>query len=483
MNLDFEYILSVESIKEKHSHIICKFCNKPLVNPVLCEDCYNFMCQICPSISSTLSANSKLTDITNRCCGNNTISYLNRADDGNSFNGKGFIAKILDNLEIYCAVNKVNGCKWIGKRSDYLDHYRECNQMYCECVYGCGQIVDTNDIYHLDSCEAFNKWSSVSSIKENDKKMATYMHYTKIKIQDMQNQIKMENTLTDHLNNKIKEIQNEIRNYDNQIQEIENKIGYHDNQFFAMQHQNHMKTIKAIYEGNIIADAEKPEIILAKIVLPDIDAIWSINIFFKSEQNTINKHNETYDDAMKKKRGQVAELMCSEYGLPFCDYVDANNNFNLSKAAFFLVGKQNGSIEYTRGCLNKKYSEILKEHQAQCDHNYQYITIHGYVHTNTKISDYKSLSQGTITSKYDASLSQYQNPTTFIITKGQPVDSRTMGISFVVPKIYGYFLDTNSSSIKSHELTANDLKNHSDKEIFFTKHENCNAIIVANQIG
>lgn len=124
MNYNFEYVLGIAEIKSNHSMVICKFCQMPVVRPVLCTNCYDFMCQICP-----------ITHSSNRCCGTDNIANLN--DTEFSFNGKGAIAKILEELEIYCAINKENGCQWIGKRRNYLDHHHHCIKNYkiCYTIY------------------------------------------------------------------------------------------------------------------------------------------------------------------------------------------------------------------------------------------------------------------------------------------------------------------------------------------------------------
>ncbi len=170
MNLNFEYILSVEFIKEKYPHIICKFCDRPLVNPIFCEICCDFICQTCPS-----------TNISKQCCTNEKDKNLN---DDMLFNGKGSIAKILEDLEISCTVNKVNGCKWIGKRFDYVQHYNNCNKNYQACIFGCGKIIHINDYDHYELCEKFIEWPNNDSV-ENDcefrKKCLTQIKYNRYK--------------------------------------------------------------------------------------------------------------------------------------------------------------------------------------------------------------------------------------------------------------------------------------------------------------
>lgn len=114
------------------------------------------MCQICPSLH-----------ISKRCCVSEKNTYLNV---------KGSIIKILEQLEIYCAVNKVNGCKWSGPRVEYFDHYNKCAKKYQPCIFGCGKIIHNNDIIHFDTCKHFNEWLDNGDIDDAEFKKKCLMH-------------------------------------------------------------------------------------------------------------------------------------------------------------------------------------------------------------------------------------------------------------------------------------------------------------------
>lgn len=62
--------MDIDSIRANYPMIICKFCQMPLVRPVLCTNCYDYMCQLCPSLYAS-----------NRCCETNCINNLNNTDN------------------------------------------------------------------------------------------------------------------------------------------------------------------------------------------------------------------------------------------------------------------------------------------------------------------------------------------------------------------------------------------------------------------
>jgi len=120
------------------------------------------------------------------CCGtkiliNNTNIFLN---------GKGIICNSLETLRIYCPINKMNGCEWIGLRMEIDKHVQKCQQSYCECIYGCGQIISINDTYHLDTCSAFATWiNNLTTNNSIDIKITAYIKHTSMKLDRIQNQI------------------------------------------------------------------------------------------------------------------------------------------------------------------------------------------------------------------------------------------------------------------------------------------------------
>ncbi len=115
MNLKFEYVKSLNTIRKKYPGIICKFCLMPFINPAVCSECLDMACEKC------------LTE--NLCCPSAQQILSNKSGTDEFFNGKGANGKILENLEVYCP-NKINGCRWLGKRSDYYAHY-----IKSECPY------------------------------------------------------------------------------------------------------------------------------------------------------------------------------------------------------------------------------------------------------------------------------------------------------------------------------------------------------------
>jgi hypothetical protein len=202
MNLNFEYTQTIDSIKEKFPHIVCKYCIKPLVNPYLCENCCDFMCEVCPS-----------TNITNRCCDIDKEKKTNNNDNINLLNGKGSIAKVLEELEIYCAVNKINGCQWIGKRSDYILHYNECIQEYDPCIFGCGKNICKDDINHYAICIFFNKWLDNDNINDLEfrKKCLIHIKYNRCMMNYIFDKIKKTFDSTElQINKKVDMSHNEI---------------------------------------------------------------------------------------------------------------------------------------------------------------------------------------------------------------------------------------------------------------------------------
>ncbi len=85
------------------------------------------------------------------CCESSEIIYLTNTND--SINEKTSIVQVLGQLKIYCPINKINSCQWIGIRADMKNHIIDCRKNYVDCIYGCNQIVNVNNFNHLDSCE------------------------------------------------------------------------------------------------------------------------------------------------------------------------------------------------------------------------------------------------------------------------------------------------------------------------------------------
>ncbi len=111
MTLFFQYVETISTIRLSHPYLLCKFCNDPLVKPCICTICDGLMCRICLS-----------TGVSNICC-NKKITDSNLIDIHHNIND------LLDNIQVYCHINKSNGCQWVGKRCDYENHYYDCIQL------------------------------------------------------------------------------------------------------------------------------------------------------------------------------------------------------------------------------------------------------------------------------------------------------------------------------------------------------------------
>jgi hypothetical protein len=198
MNFDLEYIQAIEKIKEKDQHIICKQCNKPLIKPVFCQNCCNFACQLCLSNAS--------------CCKTDKVIYLTDKNS-ESINGKGWIAELLEQLEIYCPINRMYGCEWTGKRADCLDHCNECIKKYQKCDFGCDTIIHCDDKKHYDECEKFNKWLDDDYINDSDLKNKC--------IKQIEYNINILGTETTNLKNQIRNMQ---KDYEKHIEILQQNI-------------------------------------------------------------------------------------------------------------------------------------------------------------------------------------------------------------------------------------------------------------------
>ncbi len=203
MNIDLKYTQSIKTIKEKYTNIICKQCDKPLIKPVFCENCCYFSCELC------------LTNAV--CCENGKVIYLNN----DSINGKGPIAKTLEELEIYCPVNRLCGCEWIGIRRDYFDHYNECHKKYQLCKFGCGIKFDVDNCEHYDVCEFADKWLTDNNNRYselNNLKRENKFRSIKEKIGTLQ----MNKTELDYIKNQIMTIQNILIEQKKEICDLKN---------------------------------------------------------------------------------------------------------------------------------------------------------------------------------------------------------------------------------------------------------------------
>jgi hypothetical protein len=262
MNIGLEYIQPVETIKEKHSHIICKQCNKPLIKPVFCENCCEFICQLC------------LTNGT--CCEFSKVIYLTDTNN-ESINGKGSIAKLLEQLEIYCPINKICGCDWIGVRRDYFDHCNKCDKKYQLCKFGCGTKFNIDNIGHYDICDFANKWFDITKSDRNDdlNRMTYKNRFTcgknklleesniKLKNQNEQLQITIKNLEVENSNNmlmgkndakKINELSNDnldlhniIDNYKKELETMIHNLDMSNEKLYALNKiSNGITIIKSI---------------------------------------------------------------------------------------------------------------------------------------------------------------------------------------------------------------------------------------------
>lgn len=132
MNLEFYYVSNINKIRKEYSLVICKLCDKPLVKPVQCSFCREIFCHKC----------YHKTYIS--CCTDGRLIDPN----GNSdilFNGQGNIEKKLGELDVYCAENRFLGCKWQGKRKNYIEHYQKCSAEYLKCYYTPETLINSEN--------------------------------------------------------------------------------------------------------------------------------------------------------------------------------------------------------------------------------------------------------------------------------------------------------------------------------------------------
>ncbi len=259
MNLNFDYI---DTIRKNYRMLICKFCNMPLVRPMMCTKCSHFMCQVCP-----------LNGTSNRCCDTSDIVNLNEGDD--SFNGNGAIASTLGQFEILCAVNNRNGCKWIGTRAEYLGHYYQCLKNYNLCAFGCGLIVNNDDVQHLNTCEYYDNWNKSQHSNFNGannslcqlKSVQLENHILKAELQQVKN-----NNLSVCFSGIIEASDDKYCTYEKNIRYCSSSSIDDDNNY-----------------------------ILVELTLPDEDAKWmiSIHMSWKSCIPGLSDHNQAIDQAIK----------------------------------------------------------------------------------------------------------------------------------------------------------------------------------------
>jgi hypothetical protein len=210
MNVELEYVQPIETIKEKHPHIICKQCDKPLIRPIFCENCCDFVCQSC--LTNAL------------CCEFSKVIFLSDTNN-ESINGKGSIAKLLEQLEIYCPINRTNGCEWIGMRKEYFDHCNECDKKYQLCKFGCGIKVDDQ---HYNICGHTKQWLIYDSQNRcnelNNLKQRNKFKYIRDKIKNskLKNQAQIIQFDTDNIENQIVIIQNIMTEQKKEISDIKN---------------------------------------------------------------------------------------------------------------------------------------------------------------------------------------------------------------------------------------------------------------------
>ncbi len=160
--MNFQYVQDINITKKKDSKIICKLCDKPLVDPVFCSHCSEIFCIAC------------LTN--NRC----DPAFIHSLDVKNP------IIQSLQELEIFCPINKHNGCGWIGMRKDYLDHCNDCEKKYeicslcCELKYDDNQVIheciddrpDVDHVYEIEPDRFYHKRQyNKNNISQQDNKM------------------------------------------------------------------------------------------------------------------------------------------------------------------------------------------------------------------------------------------------------------------------------------------------------------------------
>jgi hypothetical protein len=175
---DADYL---ESIRSSNKLLFCCICDYILEYPVCCYECQNIMCLACVK-----SINHNCTDVP--------------TSSKHSINGNPLQQIYLSKLNVQCALNRKNGCKWKGTRDAYTFHITECETIYSKCEF-CDAFINKNSTEHYDNhCSSYKKWILTSA---PDTKIAAYIK---------------------HLLNHNEANQKQIKFFENQINALEKNV-------------------------------------------------------------------------------------------------------------------------------------------------------------------------------------------------------------------------------------------------------------------
>ena len=151
--------------------LLCIICHHPFVDPVslraknrnqncnhtYCSECINKWFTTQSGLNNSLPNQSEINPYNCPTCRRAVSSRLHKADHPT--------CSILDSLAVKC-VNYLNGCNWIGERSQWQDHcFRFCIFRHINCIhndFGC-TWRDTHDRLeeHLNNTCNYNNISGV----------------------------------------------------------------------------------------------------------------------------------------------------------------------------------------------------------------------------------------------------------------------------------------------------------------------------------
>lgn len=347
-NNNFEYLTNIKEIRKTYPHIFCKFCNEILISPIYCNICGDFVCYECL--------------IKNNCeCCDTKITATN-----DNINGRGAISKVLNTLQIYCPINKNNGCEWIGQRIDVEKHLIECQKSYVECIFGCKENIILDDYEHYDFCDKYQSWTKIllpseyfkNMVNDENKKylwqIITSHQYINYKIDnnmDLYNKTnknykKEYNKKISELEKEIKHIQDENSNLIEQIKDKKNiqkkyntriskleiliKEIQADNEYLMTQNENMKKT-------KLMATLKKPFDIIKYYnkyrVIIDDEIVRTINQN-RPQGQTIYKKINMLELVLPQEEGDWMIILILDYDKIF----ELEKNLGSVKSLKFING-------------------------------------------------------------------------------------------------------------------------------------------------
>ncbi len=377
----FEYVLGCEFIQKTYPHIICEICAKPLVYPVMCKNCSKLYCVKCKndffeksrrnSESIQDSGNSECTKDDECECfvSNEWVKFF--STNGLLMNGKGWIRRDLEQLEIYCATNKKYGCIWRGNRKSFLDHNNKCRNEYICCIFGCGDKINISDTKHYDKCLHFKSWmidfnryncDSVSDYNEREKIKAC-IKYTSQKISKQESEI-------EYLKQDIKMINASINtNISKQNQVIKASLTKRQ-----IRIEPSPEKIRHYYCDPPIDKTDNPNKLL-EINLPDEDAIWSISMINNTYcDKPIDNSNvpQSFITFFGRAKRKALQILCDKYNLsPYGKFTcndGAHGGFNFELATKNMMEKEiNDTIHIeTEETVDKETGEKIIRRKFRC---------------------------------------------------------------------------------------------------------------------